>query len=282
MWLVIWFHLVETFCRVHGISFAPLTFAKTYITGPLRLDLGQIGVLLFFYISGFIITHVAMREGQIEFGIKRILRIWPPMIAAVLAYAACLYFASALGKSIDSKTLPTTEDLWQTILLAPGIWTGYNPVLPVLWSLWLEIRFSTFTFLLLPTLKTRSLLACSLQLICCSLVIATFPVPGFARPAVLLTLLAPLFMGQVFYLRWANSISIKITFVFLAAWLIIGEWALQVDSTPYIADHPVSAWRCLTGLSVVLLIVSEAKLSMPPFVMRSADVSYSLYSSIFR
>ncbi len=56
------------------------------ITTPLGIiqDFGWIGVALFFIVSGFIITHVAMRESRTEFLVKRIFRIYPPLILAIL------------------------------------------------------------------------------------------------------------------------------------------------------------------------------------------------------
>lgn len=46
---------------------------------PLNIvdQFGQLGVMVFFLISGFIITHVARSENGLRFGIRRAFRIYP-------------------------------------------------------------------------------------------------------------------------------------------------------------------------------------------------------------
>jgi peptidoglycan/LPS O-acetylase OafA/YrhL len=275
--LVVWYHLIETFCRVHGIDFVPHKFAQKYVTSPLKIDTGQFGVLLFFVISGFIITHVALRETRIEFVLKRFFRIWPPMIVGVLAYAALLTFAESIGAPIEGLRSPSFRSVADSMILINGVWNGAFSIHPLVWSLVLELLFYLTTLAIMPLLKGWPATVVVIELIGYVVLTATYPVAGYERPTTLLTLCAPLFVGQAIYLRWAGKIGGSTTIAFLAAWLILGEWAVQTHSARYIAQYPVAIWRVLAYLVFGLLLALEAKLGMQRIVMLSSEISYSLY-----
>src|SRR5829696_6677708 len=61
----------------------------------LRIAPGHLGVVIFFFVSGFVISHVAMAETRREFIIKRVFRIWPTLaLAIVLTWIAKTVAAS--------------------------------------------------------------------------------------------------------------------------------------------------------------------------------------------
>ena len=101
---------------------------------------GGVGVLVFFLVSGYIITHVLRREATTEFLVKRAFRIYPLYLVAVLGEAAWL---GTQGRAPDAATL-----LWQASLL--GDWAGAPYALGgVEWTLRLELGF----YLLMAALK---------------------------------------------------------------------------------------------------------------------------------
>ena len=53
-------------------------------------DIGQIGVPIFFLISGFVITPIAIRQGMGRFAVNRALRIYVPLVFAVLLTGSLL------------------------------------------------------------------------------------------------------------------------------------------------------------------------------------------------
>lgn len=79
--MVVYDHL---FCivplRHFGSAAFPAPVVQEYISTPLGIiqDFGWLGVAIFFLVSGFIISHVAMRENRVEFIVKRVFRIYPP------------------------------------------------------------------------------------------------------------------------------------------------------------------------------------------------------------
>lgn len=113
------------------------------ISGPLRrlFFVGDLGVQVFFVISGFLITTLLLREldtvGRISlkaFYLRRTLRIWPPFYAYLLALAVVV----AVG------ALPAAG-FWRSLLLASTFTSNYalpsNWCLEHTWSLAVEEQF---------------------------------------------------------------------------------------------------------------------------------------------
>ena len=93
---------------------------------------GGAGVVVFFLISGYIITHVLQRETAGEFLLKRAWRIYPLYIVAVLGEYALL---------VQRDTAPGLAVLLPQLLLI-GDWTGTPYALAsVEWTLRLEMLF---------------------------------------------------------------------------------------------------------------------------------------------
>ena len=85
-WLVVWDHLANIVPAIQGRSFAPAQFAQDNFAVPLGMiqDFGWFGVALFFLISGFIISDRASVESARQFLVRRVLRIYPMLVVAVL------------------------------------------------------------------------------------------------------------------------------------------------------------------------------------------------------
>lgn len=93
---------------------------------------GGVGVLVFFLVSGYVITQVLQREGTLEFLVKRVFRIYPLYVTAVLVEAAGLWL---MGR-------PTPWSVLVPQLLLIGDWTGTPYALAgVEWTLRLEVAF---------------------------------------------------------------------------------------------------------------------------------------------
>lgn len=111
--------------------------AQAWLSIPARLVLpwvqsGGVGVVVFFLVSGYIITHVLRVEPTGEFLIRRAFRIYPLYAAAVLIEHS-LYLAS--GSAVDTSTL-----LLQLSLFGDFFGTPYA-LSSVEWTLRVEIIF---------------------------------------------------------------------------------------------------------------------------------------------
>lgn len=108
---------------------------------------GGVGVLVFFLVSGYIITHVLQRERTAEFLVKRAFRIYPLYLVAVLGEAVWL---AAEGRAPGALTV-----LWQMTLLGDWVGTPYAlGSMGVEWTLRIELAF----YLLMAVLKASGLL----------------------------------------------------------------------------------------------------------------------------
>ena len=98
---------------------------------------GAAGVVVFFFTSGYIITYVLQGETTKEFVIKRIFRIYPLYIFAVLIETALLHLH-------DGAALPSIRILIERLLLI-GDLTGTPYALNgVEWTLRIEVFFYAF------------------------------------------------------------------------------------------------------------------------------------------
>jgi peptidoglycan/LPS O-acetylase OafA/YrhL len=127
-----------------GLLFGPDAVQRNIFTAPLLavalnagINVGALGISLFFLISGFVILRAVERETPLVFLIRRVFRIYPVSIACVaVAAAATAWYCSAAGVASPN----TTASLAASALVFNGP-TGTFPALPVTWSLEVELIF---------------------------------------------------------------------------------------------------------------------------------------------
>jgi len=122
---------------------------------------GGLGVDVFFVISGFLITRILLREhaktGTIrlrEFYFKRLLRLWPPLIAMVVVMAGLMI---ALGESAVNTIVRSALALFYTsniVMTVTELSMGY---LGHTWSLAMEEQFYLWWPLVLVLMLGRRL-----------------------------------------------------------------------------------------------------------------------------
>ncbi len=127
----------------------------------LALSMAQVGVLLFFVLSEFLITGVLYRERSVtgsvdfkQFYLRRILRLAP----ALLVFLCSVIVLMRLGVITD---VPKKE-LLECVLYARNI-VGRSLSLGHIWSLSLEEQFYLMwpvTFFLLPARRAATIVAC--------------------------------------------------------------------------------------------------------------------------
>jgi len=92
--LVVYSHLAEQWVAKVENSDAPVFgFLDALTSDPMHMSLqgiGQVAVPFFFLVSGFVVTPIAMRQGQWRFGVNRAIRVYLPMAFVVLLTALVL------------------------------------------------------------------------------------------------------------------------------------------------------------------------------------------------
>lgn len=97
---------------------------------------GAMGVVVFFLVSGYIITHVLQKESTLEFYIKRIFRIYPLYIAAVVAEIFVRY--------VSTHEIPPLSVIIPRLLLIGDFFNTPLALVGVEWTLRIEILFYVF------------------------------------------------------------------------------------------------------------------------------------------
>jgi peptidoglycan/LPS O-acetylase OafA/YrhL len=123
---------------------------------------GDLGVAVFFVLSGFVIAH-SLRDDQMTFGgvgrfmLRRSIRLDPPYWIAIAIAIGFSLLASAVvkGRTPDEYSLPQVVShvfYLQDIL-------GYTNINPVFWTLCYEIQFYAVFALMLTTRSSKLIVA---------------------------------------------------------------------------------------------------------------------------
>lgn len=116
---------------------------------------GRTGVVMFFIISGFVLPYSMKPTYRLKhyftFIIKRLLRLDPVYIVALLLSATLLYTKTRIASGGDPWT-PSVGQLSSHLLyLVP--FTPYSWINEVFWTLGIEFQFYTIVGLLLPFIR---------------------------------------------------------------------------------------------------------------------------------
>ena len=115
------------------------------------INLGDFGVATFFLISGFLMPLVAKQKTRLQFITRRIKRIYPPYIAALLFVLLLGY----LHSHYHAKAFPWCYDhIIASFLLIRDI--GQYPFIDgIVWTLEIELKFYLLCMLALPWLSKQ-------------------------------------------------------------------------------------------------------------------------------
>lgn len=263
---------------------------------PLRLlvSSGPPAVVLFFVLSGFVLSLPFLRSkrqpGYAEFAIKRVCRIYPPFVFAVLVSAAL--YASVQPTPISGLSAWFNEVLWDRPLSADYIaanllMTGIPRDMTldlVMWSLVHELRISLIFPLLFVLTHRRpmaSLAASLLVSVACTAALAGTEATSLATSLVDTGRFIFLFVAGIVMAGRVDAIRMAVSRlsprVVLLLWLM--SVALMLAPGPSLSHYYNFVW----GLGAVALIIltigserADRMLSVAPLVWLG-KISYSLY-----
>jgi len=272
----------------------PLPLRRALLEGPLAPLLNAQGaVQLFFVLSGYVLAlSLSRHTGRLatgQFLVRRVFRIYPPYIAAVLgAWALCAVSASrglrpGYTRWLDVLAVPTPdagpvlESLW-----FPGLGAG---LLAVGWTLEIEMVFS----LLLPVLLWFAVRSHALVLIAVAiLALVVEGVPTVLRFAIDFALGISLFLERERIAGWMKPVrgwlglAVFIVAVALfAAPELLGWHLADLDILVPLHLAPASiAWMAVGSAGLIALAIHlplwRRILSSTAFAY-AGRVSFSLY-----
>lgn len=230
---------------------------------------GAAGVVVFFLISGYIITHVLQKETTGDFLLKRFFRIYPLYMFAVITEAC-------LNLIVNGIALPSLS-IWAPRLLLVGDFFHTDYALAgVEWTLRIEVMFYAFMAALksLGIIERPAFLPAFLVLCTILLHVAT-PFPHLVAWSYgYLTLYGPfLFIGVIIYLIEHRKSNIQIS-IFSIAVIFYMFLTLISKIQPNWKDSNYAAFAILIFLATWLL---KDKITSGATIKLISSMTYSVY-----
>jgi len=277
--LVVYSHVVTMWLVPNDLDGSAVVRAlDTAFREPLKLEqhMGHLAVVMFFLVSGFIVTHVGTQESRREFGVKRFLRIYPLLAAAVLISAA----VGLLGMQVlntGQRYELTTASVLTNMLLANYFVVPQIVLVGVAWTLVIEVVFYTTVLLLLPLLRRSTALAITVELsfVLVVTLLARELGDSFFLFAVSVSFLPVVLAGQIVWAVWSNRIPLPAGAVFCAAGWLLYVWA--GDRSMGRIDGAYCSTFALGFLLFLVGLLAERRLRRNGVVSYFADRSYSIY-----
>jgi peptidoglycan/LPS O-acetylase OafA/YrhL len=276
--LVIYSHVVALFLVPEGEQTGVVDLLNENFRDPLRLEqqMGHLAVVMFFLVSGFIITQVGTQESHREFAIKRLFRVYPLLIVVVLLTAILSIWHLEVLRTGQHFEI-TLQSVLTNFALANYLMVPQIILVGVAWTLVIEVIFYTIVLSLLAVLRRWAWVAIltEMGMVLAALLLAREFGPSFFLLAVNMSYLPVVLLGQVTWAVWSGRVPL-----WAGTLLGLGCWTLYVlgdiRNMGRLDDAYNSTAALGFGLFIVLLL-AESKLRPMKPISFFADRSYSLY-----
>jgi peptidoglycan/LPS O-acetylase OafA/YrhL len=283
--LVVWAHLGSLWLAVNNETSVLDRAYQRLIVEPFRIfqNGGHLGVVLFFLVSGYIITYTSLREDRTSFAVKRVLRLGPPLALALIVSWLYVQVANHYGNS----PIGVNDGGFLHWLSALFLVDGYQGAfaLDVTWTLVIEVLFYTLTFAFLGL--TRASPERSTWVLTCVWAIFTVfqsAVPPFNDSGIITlpAYVAFLLVGRCIYLWSAGLIrpivaALNATLALVFFSTITESLAPGLISARRVLPDAEPFYSYIYALILFLgLMAAAPKRTVQPFTLLG-DISYSLY-----
>jgi len=208
--LVMWAHLSGWWLSTNGQSSEIFTAWTHHVVQPFHLyqDGGHLGVLIFFLISGFIITHVSLQERMREFIIKRVFRLAPTLLASLILLRMVVFISNSLGLALPLGNQSNVFlDYFTTFFLITHP-LSLPVVLSVTWSLFVEVFFYVITAAFIAKTKKNPVRATWYAICILTIIVLISPLhPVIKETAELTVYIFYILIGRVAYLGLKGKIT---------------------------------------------------------------------------
>ncbi len=230
---------------------------------------GAAGVVVFFMTSGYIITHVLQKEAPADFLIKRLFRIYPLFIFAVIAEQLFAY-------AVHGIPVPPLQIIIPRILLIGDFFDTPYSLAGVEWTLRIEIMFYVLMYALkmLGFFEKQNVLPFIYIAVAASLyLLPAFP-SGYGWSDGYFNLYAPfLFMGSCIYLAQHKHIKLSICFAICTV-MLLAFFDLIITLHP---NWKESNYAILALVIFLSAVIWQANLRDGYLLGLFSNLTYSVY-----
>lgn len=281
---VFYCHLIGDFTRRESITWWPHEFLCNYVFNPLHLMKysAEVGVAIFFLVSGYIIPYVARGETLREYVLKRFFRIYPPFWAAlfftVIAFSILSFFGIKPYGFADYKSIYNfilNASLLNFLIKPEGNLSGVS------WTLFIEVLFYSWVAIVFPLLfnKPKTTLFITFGVLVSFFVSLSFT-PFFGKLITYGQFVSFMFLGTLIYLRDSRligSTTLYIGTIFFWYLFIAGIHIMHGNGTPQFshAQHVIS--YALAYIIFCIALFFEKNIKPIPVLSHISKISYSLY-----
>jgi peptidoglycan/LPS O-acetylase OafA/YrhL len=224
-------------------------------------DIGICGVFVFFLCSGFIIPASLERHGTLRFWVGRIFRLYPLYWVCI---AATLLAGAAEVTAPDAVLANLT--MFQTFL-------GYGHVQAIFWSLTIEMVFyGAATIMFVLGVSRHTMLITSALLLTAALVEGGLLLTDRYLPLELLSNLAGIFLGTVFYRLYRRELAPRRAYPVIALALVVLIGTVAWHRPSYI----LARGGAILIFGAVFVLRARA---LPRWLAYLGEISYSVYLS---
>lgn len=230
---------------------------------------GAAGVVVFFLTSGYIITHVLQKEAAPDFLIKRIFRIYPLYIAAIVLEAI-------VGNLLSGVPLPDLSVFVQRILLIGDFYDTPYALAGVEWTLRIEVVFYLYMFVLkqIGAFNYQKLIpAVHIAAAYGLFIMPPFPGPGIWTEGYFNAYAPFLLIGSLLYLAQHRYASRLLCIAGMSAMFYISMRAIGTYQPIWKVSH-YAAYATMIFLAAFFL---RARLADSKELRLLSDLTYSVY-----
>jgi peptidoglycan/LPS O-acetylase OafA/YrhL len=255
-------------------------------TGFEILSPGLFGVILFFFISGFIIPYsVGKSFNPDKFVINRIFRIFPAYLAVL--FLTLLLGWSGIGHWAQEVSGPDKDAVWLAAnMLTFAEYVGKPAIIGVAWTLPMEFLWYATFALLFAVYGQRFALRLTIGLSLAFLVLSVLAVQSGVRlPIGRLSLVNAASVGYLFYLYNTRQLGGRALALGTAAFALATPLAFIVTYTAF--PHPnvqlgnvLITWGSALLVFVTVMLsaaLRDSRLLTNRFICGVGEISYSLY-----
>lgn len=284
--LIAWDHMVGAWLDWGKVKWLPLEFTRRYFNRPLGIiqDFGAIGVSFLFLMSGFLITLVGQTENRKEFSIKRLLRIYPPLIVSIILILAFYWTYTLATHSYTYVQEFNLRDILLNASLANYVFWPQKVINGTAWILVVEGLFYIACFLLLPLIKKRPSTSVAFLIAFAGLTIIFSRNFGtnFLLFASSVAYFPFIIMGQILFYFWKRRMTKAGFVVFSVATMMIFYLGVMLVNTNFLPINnsyvPSFIYAyAIFGASLLLAKRIKTRALVGRFLGFFSKISYSFY-----